>query len=77
MCISFLQNKGKGLFYNNYTELFYHNNSVEPSTIQRSGWQKSSGALITFARVIYRQLKHNYDIHFMNVRGRQVLSHNG
>ncbi|GAB3721005.1 glycosyltransferase family 2 protein [Spirosoma lituiforme] len=77
MCISFLQNKGKGLFYNDYTELFYHNNSVEPSTIHRSGWRKSSGALVTFARVIYRQLKHNYDIHFMNVRGRHVLSHNG
>ncbi|MCK8490417.1 glycosyltransferase [Spirosoma sp. RP8] len=77
MCISFLQNKGKGLFYEDHTGLFYHNNSVEPSTIQRSGWQKSSGALMRFARVIYRQLKHNYDIHFMNVGRRHVLAHNG
>ncbi len=65
MCISFLQHKGKGLFYNDYNNLFSHNNSLEGSTIQRSEWRKSTGPVLNFFRSIYRQIKHNYDLHFM------------
>ena len=67
MCISFLQHKGKGLFYTDHNGLFFHNNVVEGSTIQRSKWKESSFPLLTFARGVYRQIKHNYDIHFMKL----------
>ena len=65
MCISFLQNKGKGLFYNDYNSLFFHNNSLEGSTIQRSRWRNNTGPALKVVQSIYRQIKHNYDIHFM------------
>ncbi|UFH54288.1 glycosyltransferase [Spirosoma sp. KNUC1025] len=65
MCISFIQQKGKGLFYNDYKNLFTHNNSLEGSTITRLGWKNSRQPLIKFARTVYRQMKHNYDILFM------------
>lgn len=63
MCISFLKNKGKGLFYNNYQELFHQKNTCEePSTMIRSNWRSSNNFFIASLRYIYRQIKYNYDI---------------
>lgn len=64
MCISFIQNKGKALFYTNYKELFDQENSAEePSTVKRSDWRLSDNILISCVRVVFRQIKYNYDIH--------------
>ncbi|MVM34781.1 glycosyltransferase [Spirosoma sp. HMF4905] len=66
MSISFIQKKGQGLFYNNYTELFQQKNSQsEPSTIHRERWTFSRNLFIATARYIYRHIKINYDIRFM------------
>lgn len=66
MCISVLQNKAKGLFYNNFSDLLIQkNSSEEPSTMTRQNWKQSNNFLISTIRSIYRQLKYNYDIHFM------------
>lgn len=65
MCISFIKNKGKGLFYNNYKDLFYQKNtSEEPSTMTRSKWTQSKNPVIFYIRELYRQIKYNYDILF-------------
>jgi glycosyltransferase involved in cell wall biosynthesis len=66
MCISFLQNKGKAIFYNHFTELFVQkNSSAEPSTMTRSNFRQSNNFFISIVRDVYRQIKYNYDILFM------------
>ncbi|MCX2484231.1 glycosyltransferase family 2 protein [Pedobacter sp. MR2016-24] len=68
MCISFLQNDIKGLFYTDYKGLFDQiNSAAEPSTMTntRSNWRQGEGSLIGIIRNVYRQLKYNYDIHTM------------
>ena len=68
MCISFIKNKGKGLFYDDYQGLFYQKNSEEePSTMTRSSWTHSSNLVISLVRDIYRQVKYNYDILFLKL----------
>lgn len=68
MSVSFIQKKGRGLFYNNYKELFYQKNSQEePSMISRKSWTFSKNFFIAFVRYVYRHVKINYDIHFMRV----------
>ena len=65
MCISFIQNKGNGLFFNNFKELFIQENSAaEPSTMTRKNLTTSKNIFITFIRNGYRQLRYNYDIQF-------------
>ncbi len=65
MCISFLQNKGKGLFYDEYQSLFCQKNSEdEPSTMTRSSLTTSDKLLVKIVRDVYRQIKYNYDILF-------------
>lgn len=64
MCLSFIQNKGKGLFYDQYDSLFKQENSTaEPSTVTRSDWRQSDHPLLALVRLVYRQFKYNYDIH--------------
>lgn len=64
MCLSFIQNKGKGLFYDKFDTLFkQENSSEEPSTVTRSNWRQSDNGLIALVRLIYRQIKYNYDLH--------------
>jgi glycosyltransferase involved in cell wall biosynthesis len=64
MCISFIKQKGRGLFYTNFKDLFIQENSSdEPSTVQRSDWKQSNNFLISVTRTLYRQLKYNYDLH--------------
>lgn len=66
MCISFIQNKGKGLFYNDCQSLFVHNNSPdEPSTMNRISWKQGNHFLLKLVRNLYRQIKYNYDILWM------------
>jgi len=65
MMMSFLKNKGKALFYEQYTELFdQRNSSEEPSTVKRNFWRESNNVLITLARHTYRYLRFNYDFLF-------------
>ena len=65
MCVSFIQNKGKALFYNDFKGLFDQiNSSAEPSTVTRSNWRQSNNVFTTVIRWIYRITKYNYDIHF-------------
>lgn len=62
MAISFLKNKGKGMFYENFKGLFDQRNSQdEPSTMKRSSLRQSSNIVIIIIRSIYRNLKHTYD----------------
>jgi glycosyltransferase involved in cell wall biosynthesis len=65
MCLSFIQNNGKGLFYNKFKDLFVQENSeIEPSTMTRTNLTSSNNPFISALRYIYRQLKYNYDINF-------------
>ncbi|PWS33765.1 glycosyltransferase [Pedobacter paludis] len=66
MCISFIQNKGKGLFYNDFANLIRQENPEdEPSTMQRSNWKQNPNFVIRIMRDVYRQIKYNYDILMM------------
>ena len=69
MAISFLQNKGKGLFFNEFTKLFYQKNSSdEPSTMERPDWRLSKNPVIQLSRLIYlryRWLKNTVDLIIM------------
>ena len=63
MCVSFIQNKGKGLFFDNFKSLFIQENSEnEPSTMSRKNWTQTKNPVISMLRYVYRQLKYNYDI---------------
>lgn len=65
MCVSFIKNKGKGLFFNDFTKLFTQENSeLEPSTMKRGYLRNSGNTFITILRTMYRQIKNNYHIHF-------------
>ena len=67
-CISFLQQRGKGLFYNDYQGLFKQVNPVdEPSTTIRGSLTLSPNPIIKFFRDVYRQFKYNYDLRFLRV----------
>jgi len=64
MALSFLKNKGRGMFYEDFKGLFDQRNSEdEPSTmtLTRSDFRQSSNPLITLARAVYRNVKHTYD----------------
>ena len=63
MAISFLKNKGKAMFYEDFKGLFDQlNSSDEPSTMTRGDLRQSPNFFIAFARGIYRNIKHNYDL---------------
>ena len=65
MMMSFLRNKGKGLFYEDFQGLFDQKNSEsEPSTMRRNYWRETQNPVITLVRHVYRYLKFNYDLHF-------------
>ncbi|WP_231427166.1 glycosyltransferase [Pedobacter sp. Leaf250] len=66
MCISFIQNKGKGIFYKDFANLLHQKNSEnEPSTMQRANWKQRPNFLVKILRDTYRQVKYNMDILFM------------
>lgn len=63
MALSFLKNKGKALFYEDYKGVFDQvNSSDEPSTMKRSDLRQSNNPLISFVRMIYRNVKHTYEL---------------
>ena len=65
MCVSFIKNKGKALFYNDYKALFKQVNPAnEPSTMSRNSWTNSNNPLIITIRYVYRQLRYNFDLLF-------------
>jgi glycosyltransferase involved in cell wall biosynthesis len=65
MMMSFLQKKGKGMFYNSFKSLLnQENSSLEPSTMKRNLWRESGNPLISKMRYVYRQLKFNVDYLF-------------
>jgi hypothetical protein len=69
-CVSFLQKKGKGLFYNEFKSLFIQENSAsEPSTWKEKRWRTSSNPMISLVRKAYRQVKYNYDVNFKRLPG--------
>lgn len=69
MAVSFIQKKGRGLFYNEFTKLFYQKNSSdEPSTMVRANWRLSENPAVKLARVVYlryRWLRNTLDLVFM------------
>ncbi|RYY34904.1 MAG: glycosyltransferase family 2 protein [Sphingobacteriaceae bacterium] len=63
MAISFIKHKGKAMFYENFKGVFDQiNPENEPSTMTRSDLRQSDNPFISFARMLYRNLKHNYDL---------------
>jgi len=70
MAISFLQKKGKGLFYEEYTTLFGHENSPdEPSTMRPLiNWRQKRNFFMDLLRNVYlkyKLIKCTLDIKFM------------
>jgi glycosyltransferase involved in cell wall biosynthesis len=64
MCVSFIRNKGKGLFFNDYQTMFTQINSeIEPSTMTRSSWTETKNPVIALVRYLYRQVKYNFNIY--------------
>lgn len=62
MMMSFLKNKGKAVFYKDFTKLFIQKNSeAEPSTMKRNVWRESDNFFLTQLRHLYRHLKFNFD----------------
>ncbi|KQS26963.1 glycosyltransferase [Dyadobacter sp. Leaf189] len=62
MMMSVLKNKGKALFFDEYTTLFDQvNSSAEPSTVKRNYWRETENPFVTLSRHLYRHLKFNYD----------------
>lgn len=60
MMMSFLQKKGKAMFYQDYQGLLkQENNAAEPSTMKRNFWRESNHPLVGFARELYRYMKFN------------------
>jgi len=65
MMISYLQNKGRGLLYNNFKTVFEQINTVsEPSTMQRTSLRDSNNIFIRAAKYIYRYSLFNYCLYF-------------
>ncbi|WP_026903381.1 glycosyltransferase [Pedobacter glucosidilyticus] len=62
MMMSFLKNRGKGMFHQHYRTIFnQENSSAEPSTMKRDFWRESNNPLIKLMRHGYRHLKFNID----------------
>ena len=58
MSLSFMQKKGKGLFYDAYETLFEHKNSPdEPSSFDRPEWKQRKQLHILFLRWLYLKYK--------------------
>jgi len=60
MCISFIKNKGKGLFYDKFKTLFLQVNSLEEPTtaIHRADWKTQKNLLVLLLRAMYLQVKY-------------------
>jgi glycosyltransferase involved in cell wall biosynthesis len=66
MMISFLQKRGKALYFDNHKEIFDQLNSPdEPSTIKRNFWRESNNVFVTALRHVYRHVKFRFDYMFL------------
>ena len=66
MMMSFLQKKGRAIYYDHFNDLFDQVNSEEePSTMKRNFLRESNGFLMIGARNVYRHLKFNFDYLFL------------
>ena len=62
MMMSFLKNRGKAIFFDDYKSLLDQvNSSAEPSTFKRNFWRESNNPLIAASRQLFRHLKFNYN----------------
>ncbi|MGF7078932.1 glycosyltransferase [Mucilaginibacter sp. UYCu711] len=58
MAASFIQKKGRGILFDDFTTMFYQKNSSdEPSTMGRAGWRESKNIFGLAARAVYLQFK--------------------
>jgi len=58
MCLSFIKNKGKGLFFEDYKALFSHSNTEdEPTTMSRVYWRHEKKFIILAARAAYLKFR--------------------
>ncbi|WP_158827178.1 glycosyltransferase [Mucilaginibacter lacusdianchii] len=59
MALSFIKHKGRGLFYDKFTELFdQKNSSNEPSTaVHRANWRAQKNPLVLALRAVYVKVK--------------------
>jgi glycosyltransferase involved in cell wall biosynthesis len=68
MAVSFIRHKGKGLFFDDFTKVFYQKNSTaEPSTMKRSNWRESQNPVLLMIRAVYlkfKLLKCTFDLAF-------------
>ncbi len=54
MALSFIKNKGKALFFEDFNSLFYQkNSSSEPSMVERPDWRTRKNPLIQGLRLLY------------------------
>ena len=72
MAVSFLQHKGRGLFYTDYTKLFEHANSDdEPSTMRElKNWRQSRNIFIRALRQAYlgyKWMKCTWEVNFLKL----------
>ena len=62
MMMSFLKNKGKAMFHEDYRNIFQQeNSSEEPSTMKRNYWREANNPIVTGLRHLYRHIKFNID----------------
>ncbi|WP_317175540.1 glycosyltransferase family 2 protein [Pontibacter beigongshangensis] len=58
MCLSFIKNKGRGLFFEEYAAMFdQKNSSAEPSTMARSNWTQQKAVFILLLRWFYLKFR--------------------
>jgi len=65
MMLSFLQKKGKALFYDNFQDVFEQLNSAsEPSTVKRNSLRQSNSMLIMPVKHVFRYVKFHFNYNF-------------
>jgi glycosyltransferase involved in cell wall biosynthesis len=58
MSLSFIQKNARGIFFDDFTKVFYQKNSSdEPSTMNRSDWRQRKNPLILLLRFFYLRVK--------------------
>ncbi|RNI26311.1 glycosyltransferase [Rufibacter latericius] len=58
MCLSFIKNRGKGVYFENFSALFEQKNSPEePSTMERVSWRQQRVPAILFLRWWYLKFR--------------------
>ncbi|BAV10235.1 Glycosyltransferase involved in cell wall bisynthesis [Filimonas lacunae] len=68
MMMSFLKNKARGLFYDDFTTLFeQRNSSDEPSTMHRRSYKNSTNVFISFVRHVFRHVKFNINYYLVKL----------